>query len=103
MLSACLPGMTHWQSPNFFAYFPANTSFPGILAEMLIGTFNMIGFSWQSAPVATELEHVSHAVLCYSLNSCFVAICIRLLYRKHLLCCCYVALLWLQLCLARCT
>eukprot|EP00877_Chromochloris_zofingiensis_P002321 jgi/Chrzof1/1208/Cz01g44220.t1 len=53
-----LPGMTHWQSPNFFAYFPANTSFPGILAEMLIGTFNMIGFSWQSAPVATELEHV---------------------------------------------
>ena len=30
-----LPGITHWQSPNFFAYFPANSSYPSILAEML--------------------------------------------------------------------
>ena len=33
-----MPGITHWQSPNFFAYFPANTSPPSILAEMIIAT-----------------------------------------------------------------
>jgi glutamate/tyrosine decarboxylase-like PLP-dependent enzyme len=49
----------HWQSPRFFAYFAANTSPPGILAEMLIGALNMIGFSWQSSPISSELEMVS--------------------------------------------
>ena len=54
----CLVGVTHWQSPKFFAWFTANTSYPGILAEMLIGALDMIGFSWQSSPVSTELEMV---------------------------------------------
>jgi hypothetical protein len=49
----------HWQSPHFFAWFAGNTSAPSILAEMLIGSLNMIGFSWQSSPISTELEMVS--------------------------------------------
>lgn len=51
--------MTHWQSPNYFSWFPGTTSMPGILAEMLIAALNMVGFSWQSSPVSTELEMVS--------------------------------------------
>ena len=55
--------MTHWQSPNFFAYFPANASFPAQLADMLGGAMNMIGFSWICSPAATELETVSVALV----------------------------------------
>lgn len=51
-------GALHWQSPNFFAWFAGNRSGPSILAEMLIAALNMIGFSWQSSPVSTELEMV---------------------------------------------
>uniref|UniRef100_A0A383V780 Tyrosine decarboxylase n=1 Tax=Tetradesmus obliquus TaxID=3088 RepID=A0A383V780_TETOB len=51
-------GVLHWQSPHFFAWFGGNTSGPSILAEMLIASLNMIGFSWQSSPVSTELEMV---------------------------------------------
>lgn len=50
--------MTHWQSPNYFSWFPGNSSVPGILAEMLITATNMVGFSWLSGPVSTELEMV---------------------------------------------
>lgn len=41
-----MPGMTHWQHPQFHAYFPVGTSYPCILAEMLIGTLNPNAFSW---------------------------------------------------------
>lgn len=51
-----MPGMTHWQSPNFFAYFPANSSAPSILAEMLTSTLAAQCMSWQTSPAATELE-----------------------------------------------
>ncbi|WIA12796.1 hypothetical protein OEZ85_006427 [Tetradesmus obliquus] len=51
-------GVLHWQSPHFFAWFGGNTSGPSILAEMLIASLNMIGFSWQSSPISTELEMV---------------------------------------------
>lgn len=54
-----VPGLTHWQSPNFFAYYPANTSYPGILGEILSATFNVIGFSWVNSPACTELETVA--------------------------------------------
>lgn len=54
----CASGVTHWQSPNYFSWFPGNSSIPGILAEMLITALNMVGFSWQSSPVSTELEMV---------------------------------------------
>ncbi|GAX81667.1 hypothetical protein CEUSTIGMA_g9095.t1 [Chlamydomonas eustigma] len=53
-----LPGAVHWQHPLFFAYFPANTSTPAMLADMLAGAINMIGFSWAAGPVSTELEMV---------------------------------------------
>lgn len=53
-----LPGLTHWQSPNFFSYYPANSSLPGIVGEMLCASFNVIGFSWAGSPAATELEGV---------------------------------------------
>ncbi len=53
-----MPGITHWQHPRYFAYFPAATSGPAILADMLASTINSIGFLWRSAPAATELEGV---------------------------------------------
>ncbi|MDO9340245.1 MAG: aminotransferase class I/II-fold pyridoxal phosphate-dependent enzyme [Bacteroidales bacterium] len=51
-----MPGITHWQSPNFFAYFPANTSPPSILAEMLIATLGSQCMIWETSPAAAELE-----------------------------------------------
>ncbi|WCJ43637.1 Tyrosine decarboxylase [Euphorbia peplus] len=55
-----LPGLTHWQSPNFFAYFPANASNAGLLGDMLCSGLNVVGFNWISSPAATELE--SHVI-----------------------------------------
>jgi aromatic-L-amino-acid decarboxylase len=51
-----MPGMTHWQSPAFFAYFNANNSYPSILAEMIMSTMGAQCMSWQTSPAATELE-----------------------------------------------
>lgn len=51
-----LPGMTHWQNPNFFAYFPANASFPSLLAEMLTATLASQCMIWDTSPAAAELE-----------------------------------------------
>lgn len=51
-----LPGMTHWQHPSFFAYFPANSSPPSVLAEMLTATLGAQCMSWITSPAATELE-----------------------------------------------
>lgn len=51
-----IPGLTHWQSPNFFGYFPCNLSIPGFLGEMLCTGFNVPGFNWISSPAVTELE-----------------------------------------------
>ena len=51
-----LPGMTHWQSPNFFAYFPANSSLPSLLAEMLTAALGAQCMKWETSPAATELE-----------------------------------------------
>ncbi|XP_077252755.1 pyridoxal phosphate (PLP)-dependent transferases superfamily protein [Tasmannia lanceolata] len=51
-----LPGVTHWQSPDYFAYFPSNSSTAGFLGEMLSAGFNIVGFSWITSPAATELE-----------------------------------------------
>jgi aromatic-L-amino-acid/L-tryptophan decarboxylase len=53
-----LPGVTHWQHPRFFAYFPASASEPAILAELLAATLNSVAFLWRTAPAATELEGV---------------------------------------------
>jgi aromatic-L-amino-acid decarboxylase len=51
-----LPGITHWQSPRFFAYFAVSASEPGILAELLAATLNSVAFLWRTAPASTELE-----------------------------------------------
>jgi aromatic-L-amino-acid/L-tryptophan decarboxylase len=51
-----IPGITHWQSPNFFAYFPANGSYPSILAEMLTASLGAQCMVWETSPAATELE-----------------------------------------------
>ncbi|MGH8472070.1 MAG: pyridoxal-dependent decarboxylase, partial [Gammaproteobacteria bacterium] len=51
-----LPGITHWQSPNFFAFFPANTSGPSILGELLAGGLGVQGMLWATSPACTELE-----------------------------------------------
>ncbi|GAG70623.1 unnamed protein product, partial [marine sediment metagenome] len=53
-----LPGMTHWQHPSFFAYFPANASEPSILAEFLTAALGAQCMVWQTSPAATELEEV---------------------------------------------
>ncbi|HET8622038.1 MAG TPA: pyridoxal-dependent decarboxylase [Gemmatimonadales bacterium] len=54
-----MPGMTHWNHPRFFAYFPANHSPPSILAEMLTATMGAQCMSWLTSPAATELEQVT--------------------------------------------
>lgn len=54
-----VPGMTHWNHPGWFAYFPANNSPPSILAEMLTATLGAQCMSWATSPAATELEQVT--------------------------------------------
>uniref|UniRef100_A0A9L0TUK9 Aromatic-L-amino-acid decarboxylase n=1 Tax=Equus caballus TaxID=9796 RepID=A0A9L0TUK9_HORSE len=53
-----MPGVTHWHSPYFFAYFPTASSYPSMLADMLCGAIGCIGFSWAASPACTELETV---------------------------------------------
>jgi aromatic-L-amino-acid decarboxylase len=51
-----LPGITHWQSPNFFAFFPSNASGPAILGELLSAGLGVQGMLWTTSPACTELE-----------------------------------------------
>jgi aromatic-L-amino-acid/L-tryptophan decarboxylase len=51
-----LPGVTHWQSPNFFAYFPCNASGPAILGDLLSSGLGVQGMLWATSPACTELE-----------------------------------------------
>ena len=51
-----MKGITHWQSPNFFAYFPANSSIPSLLAEMLTAAIGAQCMKWETSPAAAELE-----------------------------------------------
>ncbi len=51
-----MPGITHWQSPNFFAYFPSNASFPSIMGDLLSSGLGVQGMIWATSPAATELE-----------------------------------------------
>ena len=54
-----MPGMTHWNHPNFFAYFNSSASAAGVLGELLSAAFNINGMVWKSCPAATELEQVT--------------------------------------------
>lgn len=51
-----LPGITHWQSPNFYAYFPSNNSGPSILGDLLSSGLGVQGMLWATSPACTELE-----------------------------------------------
>ncbi|XP_048471931.1 histidine decarboxylase isoform X2 [Rhincodon typus] len=51
-----MPGVVHWQSPHMHAYFPALTSWPSLLGDMLADGINCLGFTWASSPACTELE-----------------------------------------------
>ncbi|RJQ63084.1 MAG: aspartate aminotransferase family protein [Desulfobacteraceae bacterium] len=51
-----MPGITHWQSPNFYAFFPANASGPSILGEFLSAGLGVQGMLWTTSPACTELE-----------------------------------------------
>ncbi len=51
-----LPGLTHWQSPNFFAYFPANSSVPSIMGDLVSAALGVQGMLWITSPACTELE-----------------------------------------------
>jgi aromatic-L-amino-acid decarboxylase len=54
-----LPGVTHWQSPRFFAYFATTGSEPGVLAELLVAGLNQVGILWRTSPALQELEEVT--------------------------------------------
>jgi aromatic-L-amino-acid decarboxylase len=54
-----LPGLTHWQSPRYFAYFATTGSEPGILAELLAAGLNQVGILWRTSPALQELEEVA--------------------------------------------
>ncbi|MGI9586171.1 MAG: pyridoxal phosphate-dependent decarboxylase family protein [Acidimicrobiia bacterium] len=56
--SIVVPGITHWQSPNWHAFFPANTSPPSILAELVTAGLGVQGMMWSTSPAATEIENV---------------------------------------------
>jgi aromatic-L-amino-acid decarboxylase len=53
-----LPGITHWNHPGFFAYFPSNSSLASVLADLVSAGLGAQGMSWQTSPAATELEEV---------------------------------------------
>src|ERR1700734_973172 len=54
--SKVMPGITHWQSPNFFAYFPANASEPSVLGDLLSSGLGVQGMLWATSPACTEVE-----------------------------------------------
>lgn len=54
-----MPGLTHWQSPRYFAYFATTASEPGVLAELLIAGLNQVGILWRTSPALQELEEVT--------------------------------------------
>jgi aromatic-L-amino-acid decarboxylase len=54
--SAIVPNLVHWQSPNFFAYFPCSASMPAIAGEFISAVLNVNGMLWSTSPAATELE-----------------------------------------------
>jgi aromatic-L-amino-acid decarboxylase len=53
-----MPGITHWNHPSFFAYFPSNSSFASILGDLACAGLGVQGMSWQTSPAATEIEEV---------------------------------------------
>ncbi|XP_055595966.1 3,4-dihydroxyphenylacetaldehyde synthase [Uranotaenia lowii] len=69
-----LPGLTHWQSPNFHAFYPSQTSYSSIVAETIAAGLGVVGFSWICSPACTELEVIMMNWLGQLLNlpKCFL-------------------------------
>jgi aromatic-L-amino-acid/L-tryptophan decarboxylase len=63
-----IPGLTHWQSPRFMAFFPACVTYPSMLGEMYSAAFNAPAFNWLCSPACTELETVVTDWLCRALS-----------------------------------
>ena len=63
-----MPGISHWQHPSFFAFYPSNSSPAGMLAEMYSNMFNCVGFNWMCSPAYTELETIVLDWLCKALK-----------------------------------
>ena len=57
-LDRIISGLSHWQHPRFFGYFPANALLAGVLGDLASTGLGVVGLSWQSAPALTELEEV---------------------------------------------
>src|SRR5881394_219986 len=53
-----VPGLTHWQHPRFFGYFPSNASLASVLGDIVSTGLGVIGLNWQASPALTELEEV---------------------------------------------
>ena len=53
-----LPGLTHWQHPQFFGYFPCNGTLASVLGDYVSTGLGVLGLAWQSSPALTELEEV---------------------------------------------
>ncbi|KAH0562168.1 hypothetical protein GP486_003131, partial [Trichoglossum hirsutum] len=53
-----MPGLTHWQHPNFMAWFPASSTYPGMLGELYSSAFTAAAFNWLCSPAVTELETI---------------------------------------------
>ncbi len=54
-----MPGISHWQHPGFYAYFPANAHFGSVLGDLVSSGLGVVGVSWQSSPALTEVEEVT--------------------------------------------
>ncbi len=54
--SLVMPGLTHWQHPRFFGYFPANASLAGVLGDLVSSGLGVLGLNWQASPALTEVE-----------------------------------------------
>jgi aromatic-L-amino-acid decarboxylase len=57
--SKLVPGLTHWQHPRFFGYFPANAALPSVLGDLLSSGLGVLGLNWQACPALTELEELA--------------------------------------------
>uniref|UniRef100_J3MQ91 Aromatic-L-amino-acid decarboxylase n=1 Tax=Oryza brachyantha TaxID=4533 RepID=J3MQ91_ORYBR len=66
--TSVVPGMTHWASPNFFAFFPSTNSAAAIAGDLIASAMNTVGFTWQAAPAATEMEVLALDWLAQMLN-----------------------------------